>query len=139
MNGFGRVFASLDLEKKSRIAQSESLKAYIFIRAQGKCQHCSCALVFLASGKAWQIDHCVPMGAGGSNTHSNLQALCTPCHKKKNKADLQTARTPQGMPIGMRHAIPHWKKDEAILLLQKEVARLKAVVARYAQDEEGAA
>lgn len=43
-------------------------------------------------GDYWQADHIVPLAAGGSFEHHNIQTLCTQCHKEKSKADLQTIR-----------------------------------------------
>ena len=39
------------------------------------------------SGHAYDIDHRVPIQFGGNNDESNLQALCTECHR--NKTDFE--------------------------------------------------
>lgn len=39
-------------------------------------------------GDYWQADHIVPLAAGGSFEHHNVQTLCIACHKAKLKADL---------------------------------------------------
>ena len=39
----------------------------------------------------WELDHVVPLIDGGSHALSNLQTLCTPCHKRKT-ADEATSR-----------------------------------------------
>ena len=38
---------------------------------------------FVARRSLWELDHIVPLIDGGSHELSNLQTLCTPCHKKK--------------------------------------------------------
>ena len=35
----------------------------------------------------WELDHVVPLVDGGSHDPSNLQTLCTPCHKRKTAAE----------------------------------------------------
>ena len=41
------------------------------------------ALGYKVRGSLWELDHVVPLIDGGSHELSNLQTLCTPCHKKK--------------------------------------------------------
>jgi 5-methylcytosine-specific restriction endonuclease McrA len=36
-----------------------------------------------------QIDHIVPLSAGGDNEPDNLQALCRPCHFAKSKKEAE--------------------------------------------------
>jgi 5-methylcytosine-specific restriction endonuclease McrA len=38
---------------------------------------------FVPRRSLWELDHIVPLVDGGSHDPSNLQTLCTPCHKKK--------------------------------------------------------
>lgn len=41
------------------------------------CRHCK--------RPANQVDHIVPLSRGGSNDISNLQSLCTSCHRRKTR------------------------------------------------------
>lgn len=34
--------------------------------------------------ETYEVDHIIPLDAGGSNDPSNLQALCPHCHRKKS-------------------------------------------------------
>ena len=43
-----------------------------------RCAHCNQLLDF-----TYEIDHIVPLFKGGSNSQSNLQALCRICHGRK--------------------------------------------------------
>jgi len=53
-----------------------------------------------------EIDHIVPVHAGGSNRRDNLQPLCHECHVAKTNADARgydDAIGPDGWPIDPRH------------------------------------
>ena len=41
----------------------------------------------LCGNRATQVDHIIPVSAGGSNAMTNLQSLCEPCHKTKTVDD----------------------------------------------------
>ena len=41
----------------------------------------------------WELDHIVPLIDGGSHDPSNLQTLCTPCHKRKTALEASARRT----------------------------------------------
>jgi 5-methylcytosine-specific restriction endonuclease McrA len=40
----------------------------------------------------WELDHIVPLIDGGGHEPSNLQTLCTPCHKRKTAVEARTRR-----------------------------------------------
>ena len=40
----------------------------------------------------WELDHIVPLIDGGSHEASNLQTLCTPCHKRKTAGEATERR-----------------------------------------------
>lgn len=52
-------------------------------KEQTECVQCG-------SQKQLQVDHKVPLFAGGDNDMSNLQVLCQPCHIEKSKEDFIT-------------------------------------------------
>ncbi len=35
----------------------------------------------------WEVDHILPLSAGGSNLMGNVQTLCQPCHTIKTRAE----------------------------------------------------
>lgn len=44
------------------------------------CQTCGLA-------RSTEVDHVIPLAEGGPNTEANAQALCSPCHLVKTKAE----------------------------------------------------
>lgn len=65
------------------------LRARIMRRDAGLCQPC------LQVGRvmpAHQVDHVVPKTAGGTDAESNLQAICTTCHKAKTSREATQGR-----------------------------------------------
>jgi hypothetical protein len=136
MNGFGRLFSMLGEKRISRICNSESLRAFLFIRHDGSCVACKTKLVFDQHPKAWQVDHIVPVATGGESSHSNLQVLCTNCHKEKTARELVSTRKYCGIPNSHRQWMTHHQKDALIVKQNVEIARLKALLARHVNDEE---
>lgn len=71
-------------------AHSDKLRKAILARDKGICAKCG---IDCTDWKHfWQADHIVPLAAGGSFEHSNVQTLCDECHKAKSKADIQTIK-----------------------------------------------
>ena len=65
---------------------STSFRLTLFLKRKGICSTCTQKI---DAGKAWDIDHILPLALGGTNTPENLQILCRPCHKAKTtKTDL---------------------------------------------------
>jgi 5-methylcytosine-specific restriction endonuclease McrA len=56
-----------------------------------------------------EVDHIIPVENGGSNDDSNLQLLCSDCHRDKTASDRgyvkKTGSTADGMPTSAGH---HW-------------------------------
>jgi 5-methylcytosine-specific restriction endonuclease McrA len=50
------------------------------------------ALGFKRRGSFWELDHIVPLIDGGGHELSNLQTLCTPCHKRKTSDEAAVRR-----------------------------------------------
>ena len=61
---------------------SESTKKYVASKYDWKCNNCKSKLDYL-----YEIDHIVPLYAGGTNDTYNLQPLCKMCHKIKTSND----------------------------------------------------
>jgi len=68
----------------------------------------------------WELDHVVPLVDGGSHDPSNLQTLCTPCHKRKTAAEAVVRG-------GRRRAEALQRQEEALL------AEVDAALARSRQ------
>ena len=123
-----------ELKSKARIDQAEktitrsvrhstfstSFRLNLFLKRKGTCAACSQKI---EAGKAWDIDHILPLALGGTNAPENLQILCRPCHRTKTsqsdvpriaktkrlKARHLGARAPSIRPIpGSRHS--PWKR-----------------------------
>lgn len=58
----------------------DALRHRILQRDMGLCQVCKAAGRVRA---AREVDHVKPVHDGGTDTPSNLQAICIPCHKAK--------------------------------------------------------
>lgn len=63
------------------------VKARIYLDAKGRCAHCTRFI----DGHALvaEYDHVIPIIIGGKNRESNLQLLCSECHKSKTKLDVK--------------------------------------------------
>lgn len=76
----------------------------------------------------WELDHIVPLIEGGGHALSNLQTLCTPCHKHKTVRE-----------AAARRASRLEREEEVVLALaEAALARSEEVVARLAGRREGA-
>lgn len=59
---------------------------------RGKCVYCHCDI-----RKKFQVDHIVPVSAGGANDKSNLQLLCKKCNLDKHAKDPLDFQKERGM------------------------------------------
>ena len=99
---------------------STSFRLNLFLKRKGTCASC---YQKIDAGKAWDIDHILPLALGGTNESNNLQILCKPSHQSKTsqsdipriaktkrlKARHLGARSPSTRPIpGSRHS--PWKR-----------------------------
>jgi 5-methylcytosine-specific restriction protein A len=57
----------------------------VFDKAAGRCEGCARKL---RPGDGWQADHIKSIINGGANRESNLQLLCSWCHKEKTAGDV---------------------------------------------------
>ena len=99
---------------------STSFRLNLFLKRKGACARC---YQKIDAGKAWDIDHIIPLGLGGTNEAKNLQILCKPCHQSKTsqsdipriaktkrlKARHLGARSPSTRPIPGSRRSP-WKR-----------------------------
>jgi 5-methylcytosine-specific restriction endonuclease McrA len=53
---------------------------------------------FVPRRSLWELDHIVPLVDGGSHDPSNLQTLCTPCHKKKTAQEARKRAAHRSQP-----------------------------------------
>jgi len=60
------------------------IRARILSRDCGMCVLCTAAGRFVLAA---EVDHKVPVWAGGSDADHNLQSLCKPCHTAKTQAE----------------------------------------------------
>jgi 5-methylcytosine-specific restriction protein A len=54
------------------------MKKWVAAKQEWRCGECKLLLE-----AAYEVDHIVPLAAGGSNEESNLRALCRRCHGLK--------------------------------------------------------
>jgi 5-methylcytosine-specific restriction protein A len=99
---------------------STSFRLNLFLKRKGMCTACRRKI---EAGKAWDIDHILPLALGGTNEPNNLQILCRPCHRAKTiqsdvpriaktkrlKARHLGARAPSIRPIPGSRRSP-WKR-----------------------------
>ena len=99
---------------------STSFRLNLFLMRKGLCAACSQKI---DAGKAWDIDHILPLALGGTNEPNNLQILCRSCHRTKTthydvpriaktkrlKAQHLGARAPSTRPIPGSRRSP-WKR-----------------------------
>ena len=106
---------------KRRLFTAEQ-RTYIFDRADGRCEHCRCAL-----DDSWEADHIVRFKDGGLTTVSNAQALCKQCHVLKTRVettldvafrDTLTGKTPR-----------KWQKEALVAV---ETVRLQGETNHFA-------
>lgn len=64
-------------------------RAWVERRARWLSEHPLCAHCMDAGmvSAAEEVDHVVPLWAGGADDESNYQSLCSPCHKVKTASE----------------------------------------------------
>lgn len=60
-----------------------------------KCNYCACNVSFGHYSNA-DVDHIIPLNAGGEQALSNVHVLCTPCHRRKTGLECQRFTTTLG-------------------------------------------
>lgn len=120
---------------------STSFRLNLFLKRKGTCASC---YIKIDAGKAWDIDHILPLALGGTNEPENLQILCKPCHQSKTsqsdipriaktkrlKARHLGARSPSTRPLpGSRRSLWKRKLDESVvqrLITTQKIFNLRA-------------
>lgn len=80
-----KVAWGLSLRRLDRPYRKRSMvvaRRTLLERQRGKCAACSCDI-----RKRSDVDHIVPVSAGGSNELGNLQLLCQTCNRSKGAKD----------------------------------------------------
>ena len=76
------------------------------LRDQPLCMHCEHAGRTTA---ATEVDHVIPLHAGGTDDDGNLQALCHECHERKSVTErgmrYRHGAAADGTPLDPSH---HW-------------------------------
>jgi 5-methylcytosine-specific restriction endonuclease McrA len=108
----------------------------LFEWANHACQTCQQPLDF-AARSTWEIDHIVPICLGGVNTFSNIQILCPSCHETKSRPERGLANKHRFDAMRNKRWFTRHQKDELIAKLQTDNTRLKSLLARYIEEEEG--
>lgn len=67
---------------RRRIPERERLA--IFGKHEGRCHICGDKI---NSGQAWDVEHIIPLGLGGSDDQDNLAPAHVNCHKGKTATD----------------------------------------------------
>ena len=70
-----------DVPKRKRLAKAQ--KTLILKSQNFKCAKCGCDISKITP----HYDHRIPIAMGGSDTITNIQALCGTCHTEKSKFD----------------------------------------------------
>jgi len=79
-----------DGPKRKRLAKAQ--KTLILKSQHFKCAKCGCDISKITP----HYDHRIPLAMGGSDTLTNIQALCGTCHTEKSKFDkLEISRAKQ--------------------------------------------
>lgn len=115
---------------------SRIMRFILWDRQGGKCKSCEASLNFDAPMKTWEVDHIHPWFKGGKNTIDNLQVLCFACHNEKSKSEKSEAARFRHLRTGPARNGTHRDKNDRIIQLERECARLKSILARYQENEE---
>jgi len=54
--------------------------------------HCAACGALTRYPDGFELDHVVPLAAGGADTDDNCQVLCIACHESKTRADMSALR-----------------------------------------------
>lgn len=66
------------------VSRRPGIKGHVASQQKWKCNKCKLSLPY-----PFDLDHIIPLNAGGSDEVSNLQALCAKCHREKTGSEMQ--------------------------------------------------
>lgn len=69
------------MTERRRLSPTRRLK--VFEDANGRCHICGQKIF----GKAWEVEHVIPIALGGADDESNMRPAHEDCHAGKTKAD----------------------------------------------------
>lgn len=81
-------YSSNSIGPRSR-GVDERLSRVVMRRDNRRCQIQSPE----CTGRAFAVDHIIPVFEGGTDDIDNLQAVCIPCHALKTQAEAQRSRS----------------------------------------------
>ncbi len=84
-----RALGSLDTATRRMSGSSLQRRRYRLWLASPVCAGCGRVVAYPAG---FELDHVIPLLAGGADTDDNCQILCPDCHAAKTRADLQLGR-----------------------------------------------
>lgn len=110
---------------------SESLRQQVLDRAYGLCEYCQTAKIVVTR---MEIDHIIPLSAGGLSTFDNLCLSCPTCNNAKRDnqvgADPETGETVALFNPRLQTWSEHFKWSEDSLLVLGLTAVGRATVQR---------
>ncbi len=85
---------------------SPRMRLSLFLASGGACQACHMPI---AAGRAWHLDHVIPLSLGGADDPSNLQVLCRSCHRHKTAQDVSALSQAIRREVIHRGATTRWR------------------------------
>jgi len=89
-----------------RVKFSADEKRVVGARQGWRCSACSCILP-----SAYEVDHTVPLHAGGADALRNCTAMCANCHAAKSQRERIAALGPKPVARGTKAAAYHARED----------------------------
>ena len=96
--GFGgdwKVVSWNRATKKAKRRDCAKFREQVLDGQDHKCNYCACNVSFGHYSNA-DVDHIIPLNAGGEQALSNVHVLCTPCHRRKTGLESQRFTTTLG-------------------------------------------
>ena len=78
--------------KKAKRQACTKFREHVLELQEHKCNYCRCNVSFGEYSNA-DMDHIVPLNAGGEQDLSNVHVLCTPCHRRKTAMECRRLTT----------------------------------------------
>ena len=110
--GFGgdwKVVSWNRATKKAKRQDCTKFREQVLHAQDHKCNYCACKVSFGQYSNA-DMDHIIPLNAGGDQEISNVHALCTPCHRRKTALESQRFTTTLGAIMSVAYR-PSERRD----------------------------